>query len=92
MEDNLYEQKGWPKSIYGMSKLGINLYCSNLGKEKVIIDRGIQVYSCCPGYVKTDMTGGKGDLTVEEGARTPIHLIRLPFYIDKKLQGGYFEK
>jgi len=29
------------------------------------LKRGIQVYSCCPGYVKTDMTGGKGDIDVE---------------------------
>ncbi len=79
MKDNTFEEKGWPKSIYGMSKLGINLYCSILGKDKEIIDRGIQVYSCCPGYVKTDMTGNKGDLTVEEGVKTAVYLIQRPF-------------
>lgn len=36
--------------------------------------RGIQVYGCCPGYVKTDMSSHKGHLTVEEGILTPIFL------------------
>jgi len=75
-----------------MSKLGINLYRKILGRSQNVIDKGIQVYSCCPGYVKTDMTGGKGDLDIEEGVKTSIYLIQMPFKIDKKNQGEFFEK
>lgn len=35
--------------------------------------RNISVNSVHPGYVVTDLTGNKGDLTVEEGARTPLY-------------------
>ncbi len=62
--ENSVEAKGWPKTVYGMSKLSINLYCSVLSKSEEILKRGIQVYSCCPGYVATDMTSHKGILPV----------------------------
>ena len=29
---------------------------------------------CDPGWVNTDMTKGKGPLTVDEGAKTPVFL------------------
>jgi hypothetical protein len=32
----------------------------------------------CPGYVNTDMTAGRGNLTVDEGADTAIWLATLP--------------
>lgn len=35
---------------------------------------GILVNSCCPGYVRTDMTKGGGMKTVDEGAMTPVML------------------
>lgn len=50
------------------------------------------MYSCCPGYVATDMTDHKGYLTVDEGIKTPIYLIELPFKINKELQGQFFLK
>ena len=62
---NQVEERGWPKWTYGVSKLGINLFCSILGKQNDVLSRGIQVYSCCPGYVATDMTSHKGHLSVE---------------------------
>ena len=37
----------------------------------------IQVYSYCPGLVKTDMTGNKGKLSPAEGAVTPVFLAEL---------------
>lgn len=86
------EQRGWPKWIYGISKLGINLYCTILSQNEEILKRGIQVYSCCPGYVATDMTSHKGTLTIDQGIKTPVHLIELPFEINKELQGGFFQR
>jgi hypothetical protein len=34
----------------------------------------INVFSCCPGYVATDMNNHRGDKTLEEGADTPVWL------------------
>jgi NAD(P)-dependent dehydrogenase (short-subunit alcohol dehydrogenase family) len=47
-----------------------------------VINRNIQVYSLCPGYVNTDMTSHKGVLTIQQGALTPIFLIDLPFEVN----------
>ena len=89
---NQVEERGWPKWIYGISKLGINIYSTILGRQEEILKRGIQVYSCCPGFVATDMTSHKGHLTVEEGIRTPVYLIELPFEVNKDLQGQFFQR
>ena len=76
---NNYAEKGWPKSAYGVSKLAINIYSSILSRNPEIMKRKIQVYTCCPGFVKTDLTNNKGILSVEQGAKTPVYLIELPF-------------
>uniref|UniRef100_A0AC34RDQ8 Carbonyl reductase n=1 Tax=Panagrolaimus sp. JU765 TaxID=591449 RepID=A0AC34RDQ8_9BILA len=38
----------------------------------------IKINACCPGYVKTDMSQGKGFLTIQEGADTPCYLATDP--------------
>ncbi len=58
-------EKGFPKSAYGMSKLGLNLYTKILSKRQDVLSNNIQVYALCPGYVNTDMTSHKGHLTIE---------------------------
>lgn len=63
-EDN-YAEKGWPKTIYGVSKIGINHYARVLTHYEDVISRKIQVYAMCPGYVDTDMTSHKGPLTIQ---------------------------
>lgn len=34
----------------------------------------VLINSCCPGYVKTDMTRGGGSKTPDQGAQTPVML------------------
>ena len=46
-----YLEKGWPKSAYGMSKLGINIYSGILAFNEQVNAKNIQVYACSPGYV-----------------------------------------
>lgn len=46
-----YADKGWPKSAYGMSKLGINSYSRILAHNEQVKAKNIQVYACSPGYV-----------------------------------------
>jgi hypothetical protein len=38
------------------------------------------------------MTSHKGTLSVDEGIRTPVYLIELPFEVNNELQGGFFQK
>ena len=42
------------------------------GKEDILVN------CCCPGSVKTDMSGGRGNLTPDQGAETPVHIAMLP--------------
>jgi carbonyl reductase 1 len=67
-------QKDWPSAAYAVSKAGV------IGMTKAIAQLNAQagshtlVNSCCPGYVKTDMTRGGGAKTSDEGAQTPVLL------------------
>lgn len=92
VKDNDYAQKGWPKSCYGISKVGINHFARILAFEDEIVKRKIQVYAMCPGYVDTDMTSHKGVLTIQQGALTPVFLAELPFEVNPDYQGKFFEK
>lgn len=56
---------------YNASKAALNMLTVQLAEE--LRDTQILVNSVSPGYVKTDLTGHKGYLTVEEGARMPVH-------------------
>ena len=90
IEDNTCENKGWPRDIYMMSKIAIELYACVLGRSNDVMNRNIQVYSCSPGSIKTDMNK-KGEKSIEEGIKTPLYLIELPAKIDKEKQGHFFE-
>ena len=56
------------------------------------MNKKIQAYSCCPGYVATDMTNHQGHYTIQEGALTPVFLVELPFEVNPDYQGKFFEK
>lgn len=55
---------------YNASKAALNMLTVQLSAE--LRDSGIVVNSVSPGYVKTDLTGGNGFMTPEEGARLPV--------------------
>ncbi|KIX03175.1 uncharacterized protein Z518_06726 [Rhinocladiella mackenziei CBS 650.93] len=67
-------EKDWPSAAYAVSKAGV------IGMTKTIAQQNAQsgsktlINSCCPGYVKTDMTRGGGTMTPDEGAQTPVLL------------------
>ncbi|XP_027334879.1 (+)-neomenthol dehydrogenase-like isoform X1 [Abrus precatorius] len=70
------ENKGWPKHLcaYIVSKAAMNAYTRILAKNYPTFC----INSVCPGYVKTDITGNTGFLSVEEGAVGPVRLALLP--------------
>jgi NAD(P)-dependent dehydrogenase (short-subunit alcohol dehydrogenase family) len=51
-------------------------------KQKDVVERRIQAYAMCPGWVNTDMTSYKAELTIQQGALTPVFLAELPFEVN----------
>lgn len=87
--DNITES-GWYDWAYAVSKLFLLTYSRWLGqKNPTVIQKHIQVYNMSPGFVRTDMSQGKGDRSVEEGCKTALWLIELPFEIMPDLQGKF---
>ena len=76
-----YLEKGWPKWGYAISKLCINMFARVLADYPSVVEKRLQVYSVCPGWVKTDMAGDEAELTIQEGALTPVFAIELPHEI-----------
>ena len=67
-----HTKDGWPSAAYAVSKTGVIGVTRAIAKEEN--GNGVLINSCCPGYVNTDMTKGKGQKSVDEGARTPVML------------------
>ncbi|KAG5008319.1 hypothetical protein JHK82_026244 [Glycine max] len=70
------EIKGWPAfaSAYTMSKAALNAYTRIMAKKYP----RFHINSVCPGFVKTDMNNNTGQLSIDEGAETPVLLALLP--------------
>ena len=60
---------------YSASKAAVNMYTVHLAAE--LRDTPIKVNAAHPGYVKTDMNNGEGQLEVTDGARTSVALALL---------------
>jgi carbonyl reductase 1 len=74
----------WPKTTYGMSKLGMVTLTNVLARQ----EPKIMINVCCPGFCATDMSSHKGTKTSEEGARTPAMVALLPEEL--KCTGKFF--
>ncbi|KAF2232502.1 carbonyl reductase [Viridothelium virens] len=79
VHEGRHTEAGWPSVAYSTSKAGVTGMTRVLAREvsegKVEgVREGVLVNSCCPGYVKTDMTKGGGAKTPDQGARTPVML------------------
>jgi carbonyl reductase 1 len=67
-------QDGWPRAAYAISKAGEIAATKVIAMEEEMSGKGVLINACCPGYVNTDMSKGKGTKTVDEGAKTPVLL------------------
>ena len=70
---------------YDVSKTAVNAWTVHLAHE--LRDSAIKVNTIHPGYVKTDMNAGEGDLDAADGARTSV---RLALIDADGPNGGYF--
>jgi NAD(P)-dependent dehydrogenase (short-subunit alcohol dehydrogenase family) len=89
IEKYTVEKEGWCRNIYSISKLCLSVYAGLLSKRTEVLNRNIHVFSCCPGWVKTDMGGPTATRTIEEGIKTPLYLINLE-EIGSNFEGKFF--
>ena len=62
---------------YSASKAALNMFTVQLAYE--LRDTPIKVNAICPGYVRTDLNHGHGDLTIDEGTRAqPVYALLGP--------------
>lgn len=71
---NKTHQKDWPSAAYSVSKAGVIGMTRTLARLNAQAGSKTLLNSCCPGWVKTDMTKGRGYKTPDEGAQTPVLL------------------
>jgi len=94
VKEGKYADNGWPKTTYGVSKVGLSMYTRILARDNKT--KGVLINCCCPGWVRTDMAGPKATKSPEEGAETPVYLCFIAddgkggptgkFYIDKQIK------
>ncbi|KAI3839489.1 hypothetical protein MKX03_011801 [Papaver bracteatum] len=72
----------WPQMYtdYSLSKLAVNAYTRLTAKALSNRLDGQKIYMncCCPGWVKTAMTGWEGNSPVDDGADTGVWLALFP--------------
>ncbi|CAG8543480.1 7428_t:CDS:2 [Gigaspora rosea] len=66
VEKDTYKQEGWPRQAYAVSKLGLMTMTKILARRADKEGNNIKVFSCSPGWVKTDMN--------DQGAKIPVLL------------------
>lgn len=71
IKNRTFAQRGWPACSYFASKALLNAYTRVISKEV-----GIRVNALHPGWVRTDMGGNSATKSIDEGAKTPLLLIR----------------
>lgn len=64
-------EEGWPSAAYAVSKAGLIAVSKVIAREE---GERVRVEFCCPGWVNTDMSKGRGPKTPDEGAKTPVLL------------------
>ena len=69
MDDNFCKQVG--KSRYALSKAVLLKLTEIQARE----NPNLFINACAPGYVRTNLTGGKGKMSPEEGAIPTLHLL-----------------
>ena len=74
VQQGKHNEEGWPSEAYAVSKAGVTGMTIAIADEEKRKGSKTLINACCPGYVNTDMTKGKGMKTVDQGATTPVLL------------------
>ncbi|XP_065834990.1 carbonyl reductase [NADPH] 1-like [Oscarella lobularis] len=82
VEAGVHIERGWPpeSSAYYTTKIGLNALTKILAKDAAALSgkEDILINTCCPGWVKTEMSGPGATKSPDEGAETPVYLATLP--------------
>ncbi|XP_051144675.1 (+)-neomenthol dehydrogenase-like [Andrographis paniculata] len=86
-KDGNLDAKGWPRflSAYTLSKAAMIAYTRILARKYP----AFKINAVCPGYVRTDMNGNTGILSLAEGAESAVRLALLP---DDGPSGVFFSR
>ena len=84
-QDPDFKFYNYKQLAYDSSKTAVNAFTIHLAHE--LKDTNIKVNSAHPGWIKTDMGTDDGELTIDEGAATPVWLATLS---KGGASGGYF--
>ncbi|XP_051119084.1 uncharacterized protein LOC127243221 [Andrographis paniculata] len=91
VKDGSWKDSKWPQvyTDYSLSKLAVNAYTRLMARELSGRAEGHKIYvnCCCPGWVKTAMTGWAGHSSPEEGADTAVWLALIH---DPSISGKFF--
>lgn len=68
---------------YGLSKAALNMFSQQL--KQLLANRGIDVWSIHPGWMRTDMGGSKAPLSPRESAAAIIDIIERKVKIDAEM-------
>jgi len=86
IKNEVSDQKGWPHSTYGVSKVGVTLLKVIQARENK--KPGVLINAADPGWCRTDMAGPSASHSAEEGAETPVFLALLP--ADSTVNGKFY--
>ena len=91
VKQNDYSLFKWD-AAYTISKCLLIAHTRILGRQLKDNPKNVILNCCCPGSVATDMSSHKGNLTIDQGAVTPVLVCTLPegagsgqFYREEKL-------
>ena len=90
ISDGSYAAAGWPRSMYGVSKLAQIAYTYSLARR--LLHDGIVVGAVCPGYCATAMSSFKGHKTPAEGADTALFLALEDNLAPAAVTGGLWQE
>ena len=74
VEQGTEKEQGFPSAAYAVSKAGVIGMTRAIALEEQKRGSSVLLNACCPGWVVTDMTKGRGAKTVDQGAKTPVML------------------
>lgn len=77
----------FPYPEYSFMKILLFKYSRILAEDPRIINKLMEVYTICPGWVKTDLGGPEAPMQVEQGVDTPVWLLERDLGVDSDMQG-----
>ncbi len=89
VQSGTHKSSGWPESGYGVSKAALSMWTRILARQFNQQDKQLSINACCPGFVKTEMSSFNGILTPDQGAETPMEIVKAILQ-GKKINGTFW--